>query len=140
VQGNPPGGFDGKLSPPGAPADSPLYPRTGIPPFGPQPGEPPPITFYGPRRNHPLAVASLSLGISALATVCCCQFVSLPVGIAAVVCGILGLERVKVEAEQYQGQNLCIAGIVLGAFGLLLGIGMLVLSFTPLFTDALLKK
>jgi hypothetical protein len=63
----------------------------------------------------------------------------MPIAIGAIVCGVLGLERVKAQPETWTGKGPCIAGIVLGALGLLLGVATLLFSFAPFLFDALKK-
>lgn len=55
--------------------------------------------------NHPLAIASVILGVLGL----------IPgLGIAAIVCGHLGLHALQAAEERRGGQGLAIAGLVLG--------------------------
>ena len=131
------GGFDGKLSPPGAPPNSPLFPPHP-PPFAQQPmGAPPPAYFGGPPRQHQLAIASLTCGVLALPMTCCCSFFSVPLGIAAIVCGVMGLDAIKKQPEIFTGQGLCIGGIVLGALDLVGVVASMAFSFAPLLLQQL---
>ena len=135
--GGPPGGFDGSYGgggygappPPGAP-----------PPGGPPPpygygGPPPPAapfgygagtSGYGPAPQvHQLANAALACGVASLPMSCCCNFLSFPLAITAIVCGIMGLSRIKAQPQMYEGTNHCIGGIAMGVVGLVLFVVML---------------
>jgi hypothetical protein len=99
--------------------------------YPPPPGEPPPPgsggqfqpqyqqSGAGPSPTNALAIASLVLGILALPSIFTVIFGVL-LGIAAIVTGILGLQ--KAPQMQGSGRGLAITGIVLGAIALLLSI------------------
>jgi hypothetical protein len=71
-----------------------------------------------------LAVAALVLGILALPGACCC-YSSIPLGIAAIVTGMMGINKFKMMPDG-GGNNRTMAwiGVGCGIAGLLLGIGM----------------
>jgi hypothetical protein len=137
--GGPPGGFDGSFgggggygAPPPPPGPAPPPP----PPFG----APPQAPFgyggggmgggYGPSPQvHQLANVSLACAVASLPMSCCCHFVSAPLAIAGIVCGILGLTRIKAQPQVYEGTTHCIAGIIIGAAGLVFFVLALVLGF-----------
>src|SRR5579863_1548103 len=93
-------GFDGKLSGPGAPPETPLYPQEPMP-LQPAPiGAPPPPGMYGlPPRQHAMATTAFACGLGSLPTVCCCSILSVPLSVTAIVCGIIGLERVSKQPD-----------------------------------------
>ena len=80
-----------------------------------------------------LAIGSTICGAVALLTEpfgCCCfvgHFVGFPLGIAAVVCGIFSLRRIKNEPGRYTGQGLAITGLSLGGVALLIGVASVIL-------------
>ena len=58
---------------------------------------------------------------------CCCCFLSTPLSITAIVCGILALNQIKAEPDRFGGKNQAIIGIVLGSIGIVMMIvGLLV--------------
>jgi hypothetical protein len=77
----------------------------------------------GQLRFHPLATTSLVTGIVAmvLSTACCCLGgFSMPIPIVALVCGILGLGKIKANPQIFKGNGFCIAGLTMGAVALIL--------------------
>jgi hypothetical protein len=103
----------------------------GPPPMGCDPG------YYGGHaRTHSLATTSLALGISSLPTACCCWMVSPALCIAAILCGVIALQKIKQQPDVHGGQGVAVAGIVLGAIGLLASLGM----FAAGFGNALLQR
>jgi len=115
--GAPPGGYGPPPGGGGAPPGG-----YGAPPGGfgaPPPGfGPPGFGALGP-KIHPLAITSLVLGILSV-PLCCCSFLGAWAPIGAVVCGIIGLNKIKEAPQVFKGNGLCIAGIVTGGIGLLL--------------------
>ncbi len=125
--GPPPGGFGGP--PPGG---------FGAPPpgggFGPPGGG-----FGGPMAPMPttsgLAIASLVCGIISIPGGCCCSFVSIPLAIAAVVLGVIGMNKVNAEPNIYTGKGLAIGGIVTGGVAIIFGIIMLIVGMGSTLMD-----
>jgi hypothetical protein len=111
--GGPPGGY----GPPGFGGPPPPYaPGFGGPAFGP-PGFGPP--GLGAPKVHPLAIASLVMGILSI-PLCCCSFFGVWAPIGAIVCGVLAMNKIKEAPHMFTGNGLCIAGIVTGGVGLTL--------------------
>jgi hypothetical protein len=78
-----------------------------------------PVGGGGP-QFHPMATTALVLGIlSFIITTACCCFGGwgMPVSIAAVVVGFLGLQQVKGNPAQYKGDVFCWIGIGGGGLG-----------------------
>jgi Domain of unknown function (DUF4190) len=102
----------------------PGQPAPGQPPYGP----PPPGHYWGPgygqpgpyappRRTNSLAIAALCCGIG--------QCVAGPfAAIAALILGPMALSQIRQSGED--GRGMAIAGIILGAVGLILGVILLV--------------
>jgi Domain of unknown function (DUF4190) len=97
-RGPPPGGF-------------------GAPPAGFGPPAPP-FTPPAPQWS-PLAIASMILGLLSMPT-CCCGFLGAPLGLASLVLGIVSLGKIRGESQVWKGSGMAIAGIVMGATGLLM--------------------
>jgi hypothetical protein len=126
--GPPPGGYGG---PPGAPPGGYGPPGSGYggPPGGPPPGYGPPGAFgpggLGPGAGpsgpklHPLAITSFVLGLLSV-PLCCCSLFGLWAPVGAVVCGIVAMNKIKLEPASFSGNGFCIAGIVMGGCGLML--------------------
>lgn len=72
------------------------------------------------RGQTNMAVASIVLGATSLPAACCCTLLSLPLSIAGLVTGVMGLKT--------KDRGLAIGGIVLSAVGLLLTAGSLVMA------------
>lgn len=73
-------------------------------------------------QNQTLATISLVLGILGLLLFCC--YGGLPLGMAAVITGYLGLTNANNDPQRYGGRGLAIGGLVTGALSL---IGTLIL-------------
>lgn len=63
-----------------------------------------------------MAIASLVCGIVSVVLGCCAWYITLPVAIVGLVLGILCLNKKK------DGRTMAIIGIILSAFGVLIGI------------------
>jgi hypothetical protein len=132
--GPPPGGFGGP--PPGGFGGPP--PGGG---FGPPQGGfgPPGGGFGGPMAPMPttsgLAIASLVCGIISIPGGCCCSFVSIPLAIAAVILGVIGMNKVNAEPNIYTGKGLAIGGIVTGGVAVIFGIIMLIVGMGSTLMD-----
>lgn len=118
----PPGGY----GPPGGSGYGPPAGGFGALPggFGPPPGAfgpaggPPGMMVAGP-RFHPLAIASMILGIVAIPS-CCCWFFGSPMAGAGLLLGILALGKIRGAPQQFKGAGMAIAGIACSSFALLL--------------------
>jgi hypothetical protein len=98
-----------------------------VPPPGygsPAPGVPPPMTAGG--ATDPLAITSLVLGIISLPLHFCC-YLGWPVGIAAIVCGIISVVRIGKEPNRYAGKGLAWGGMIAAGLGFLMIILVFVL-------------
>ena len=119
--GGPPAGGGGYGPPPGG--------FGGPPGWGPPP-PPAPMGPMGPPGGgtNGLAVASLVVGILALPGAFCCSS-SIPLGIAAVVMGMIAANKLKMLPDG-GGNNRTMAyvGVGCGVVGLLIGIGMIALG------------
>lgn len=81
----------------------------------------------GYRRTSPSAVWGLVCGIfSFFGCFCCC--LNIPLGVLGLVLSLIGLSQVHDFPETYDGRAVAIAGIVVSALGLLLGIALLMSS------------
>lgn len=69
------------------------------------------------KQDQTLPVISLILGVFGLVLLCC--YGGLPLGLAAVVTGYLGMNNANKNPMGYGGRGLAIGGIVLGAVGIL---------------------
>ncbi len=84
----------------------------------------------GPARVHPLAIVSLITGLLSM-PLCCCWTIGLPfpLAIAAVVCGIIAIGKVKSNPQVFSGTGLAIAGIICGGMGLVMSTGAIFTTF-----------
>jgi hypothetical protein len=103
-------------------SSSPWQPAGYGPPNGPPPGgfglPGAPFEPVIPRL-HPLAIASMALGILGLPC-CCCGVLGLPLAIAALVLGIVSAARIRNEPQAWKGSGMAVAGILTGSLGILL--------------------
>lgn len=83
-----------------------------------------PAQFQKPDQTLP--IVSLVLGIFGILFTCC--YGGIPLGAAALVIGYLGLKNIRENPEQYGGRGLAIAGVALGAFGLLFSFGIILIA------------
>ena len=83
-------------------------------------------------QKNVLALVSLGLGISSVTMGCCC-YLNFPLGIAAVITGILGI--LKANKEGLGGKGMAITGIVLGVVAL-----TLITLFYVLYISALMLE
>lgn len=128
--GQPPGGGYG--GPPGGFGGPPGY----VPPAGygaPAPGVPPPM--YGGGGTDTLAVVSLVLGILSIPLHFCC-YLGWPVGIAAIICGIISIVRIGKEPHRYSGKGLAWGGVISAGLGFLLIILVFVLYGAAIMLSA----
>jgi hypothetical protein len=79
------------------------------------------VPGQGGPKIHPLAIVSLVMGILSI-PLCCCSFFGVWAPIAAVVCGILGMGKIKEAPQVFSGNGFCIAGIACGGVGILLDV------------------
>ena len=89
---------------------------------------PPPTPQDNPGKN--LSIVSLVLGIIGLLFACTMvlSYIGIPFAIAALVCGIIGRNK----TPEGMKSGMAIAGIVLGAVGIVVALGVLVLGATVL--------
>ena len=75
---------------------------------------------YNPERTSAgasgVAVASLVLGILSMPMICCCHL-NVPVAIAGIVCGILGMQK------NSQSRGMALAGLILSILSLVASVG-----------------
>jgi hypothetical protein len=93
-------------------------PPTGMPPVG----------YSTPGANKPqgLAIGALVCGILSI-VLFCFWFISIPLGIVAIILGIIG--RGKAQRGEAGGEGLAKTGMILGVAGLALSLLITVLAF-----------
>ena len=89
----------------------------------------------GQAPGQGLAVGSMICGILSL-VICCTGFLSSPLGIVAIVLGIVALSKIKRDPQRYAGGGLAKTGLVTGLLGLIASIimgalGLWVATLTP---------
>ena len=77
-------------------------------------------------QNQTLATISLVLGILGVVTICC--YGGLPLGTAAVITGVIAMNQVKKDPQEFGGRGLAIGGIITGAISLLIGVGFILIA------------
>jgi len=78
------------------------------------------------KQDQTLPVISLILGVFGLVLICC--YAGFPLGAAAIVTGYLGMNNANKDPMQYGGKGMAIAGIVLGAAGILVTLGWIIVA------------
>jgi Domain of unknown function (DUF4190) len=84
----------------------------------------------GPMMTEPtngLAIGALVTGILAIPGACCC-YSSIPLGIAAIIMGVIAMNKAKVSPHTHGGRGLAIGGLVCGILGLAMTILVIVLG------------
>ncbi len=74
----------------------------------------------GPAFN-PLAIVSMILGILSIPG-CCCWILSGPFAAAAIVLGVIAMNKIRNNPQSWKGDGMAIAGIVTGGIGVLLSV------------------
>jgi hypothetical protein len=74
------------------------------------------------RKTSSFATTGLIFGI--LSLTCCCGF---PFNVLGLVFSLIGLSQINRHPEIYEGRGIAIAGLILSAAGLILGLGLLAL-------------
>lgn len=78
------------------------------------------------RQMNPLALTGFILSIVSITVgLCCCS--GLPFSISGIVCSAIGLVQIRAQPERYSGKGLAIAGIIVGAVSILLGVLLFIL-------------
>lgn len=111
--GGPVGGPPGYTPPPGYGAPAP-----GVAPMG----------GPGGAKVDPLNIVSLVTGLISIPAWFCC-YLGFPLGIAAIVTGVLGIMKVNKNPAAFGGKGLAFGGIAAGAAGFLLIIVYIILVF-----------
>ncbi|MFA7265918.1 MAG: DUF4190 domain-containing protein [Candidatus Nanopelagicales bacterium] len=114
--------------PPGGNGQPPVPPPPPPPGGGiPAPPPPPPIGGVpagGQQANNGLAIASLVVG---LVSFLCCSFGFIP-GVIAIVLGVIARGQIKTTGQR--GDGMALAGIILGAIGVVWAVFWLIFAFT----------
>lgn len=79
-------------------------------PYNGQPYNPYGMPNEAPKKNT-CGIVSLVLGILSTVLACCCYYISIPLGVAAVILGVVSMKK------QETTKGFAIAGIVLGSIG-----------------------
>jgi len=79
------------------------------------------------RKTSSYAMAGLFFGIFSwlFACCCCCGF---PFNVLGIVFSLVGLAQINREPTVYEGRGLAIAGLILSALGIFLGVGCMFLN------------
>jgi hypothetical protein len=74
--------------------------------------------MMGGEPSNGLAIGALVCGILSIPGGCCCSFLSVPLSIAAIVMGIIAMNKAKASPMTHGGKNMAIAGLVCGGVGI----------------------
>lgn len=77
-------------------------------------------------QDQTLPIISLILGIIGLLTFCC--YGGIPLGAGAIITGVIALNQEKSNPTKYGGKGLAIGGIIAGAIGFVIGIGIILFA------------
>lgn len=96
-----------------------------LPPIRPLPGQ---VTTGFGRRTNGFAIAGLILGIfSFVISFCCCG--GLPFNLLGLIFSVIGLAQINRRPEVYDGKGAAVAGLIISALSLLLGLGIVLFGF-----------
>ena len=126
----PPDPFAPRSPSPTQPAEYSLYPPVSGPPPPPPPPPQYPVGGYAVPVMQPLPMGasgqsntfgllSMIFGIVSIPLLCC-LYIGMPIGIAAVVLGVIGVN--KANSGEANNKGMSVAGIACGGSGLLLGL------------------
>lgn len=76
-------------------------------------------------QNQTLPIISLTLGIFSLGLFCC-WIAGLPLSIAAVITGYIGMNNANNNPNEYGGKGMAIGGLILGGIGLVVSLIMII--------------
>lgn len=79
-------------------------------------------------QDQTMPIISLVLGVFGFVSFCCLGFLAFPIGLAAVVTGYLGMKKADENPQKYGGRGMAIAGIILGAIGVVSGLVFLIIA------------
>ena len=123
---------------PAQPAEYSLYPPVSGPPPPPPPPPPQypvggyavpmmqPLPMAGSTQSNTFGLLSMIFGIISIPLLCC-LYIGVPIGIAAVVLGVIGVN--KANSGEANNKGMSIAGIACGGSGVLLGLLWIVAVF-----------
>ena len=77
-----------------------------------------------PEPSNGLAIGALVVGILSIPGACCC-YSSIPLGIAAIIMGVMAMNKAKLSPESHGGRGMAMGGLVCG----IVGIAMTILAF-----------
>lgn len=77
-------------------------------------------------QDQTLPIISLVLGVIGFVLICCHG--GIPLGIAALITGYLGMKNADQNPQKYGGKGMAIAGMILGAIGLVSGLVFIILG------------
>lgn len=117
-------------TPPISPWQSaPMQPQSPMSPQANAPGYMSPPVYASGGIDQNLPIAAIICGSGAVLFSFCCGLFSLPLGIAAIVTGFMGMNNAKSNPQKFGGKNLAIGGMVLGGISLLISFGLFFISF-----------
>jgi Na+/H+-dicarboxylate symporter len=105
--------------------------------YAPPPGGP--VGYGAPQPSQGLAIASMVCGIASI-VLFCVWWLSIPLAIAAVICGILA--RGKIARGEAAGAGMAKAGLITGIIGAVLAILFVILAIVgfTMFGDQIQKE
>jgi uncharacterized membrane protein HdeD (DUF308 family) len=89
-----------------------------------------------PEPSIGLAVGALVCGIFSIPGACCC-YSSVPFGIAAIVMGIIAMQKAKNSPMTHGGRGMAIAGLVCGIIGFTMTFVLVALGMSMRMMEAM---
>jgi uncharacterized membrane protein HdeD (DUF308 family) len=77
--------------------------------------------------SNGLAIGALVVGILAIPGACCC-YSSIPLGIAAIIMGVIAMNKAKESPHTHGGKGLALGGLVCGIIGLVMTLAVFALG------------
>lgn len=84
----------------------------------------------GPMMGEPqtgLAIGALVVGILAIPGACCC-YSSIPLGIAAIIMGVIAMNKAKMSPMTHGGRGMAIGGLACGIVALVMTVIVIIMG------------
>jgi hypothetical protein len=95
----------------------------------PPPGyQPPPWGYVPVPQQNQMAMWSMISGIVGIPLALCCSFVGIVPAIIALSLGIISRNQIRDSHGAQTGDGMALAGVITGAVGLVLGIGVILVN------------
>jgi hypothetical protein len=95
--------------------------------------------MMGGEPSTGLALGAMITGILAIPGACCC-YSSVPLGVAAIVMGVIAMNKAKTSPMAHGGRGMALAGLICGVVGLAFTLIVLFMGFGMQLMEELQKR